>query len=267
MIDSLDCQSGKASFCSSLAPLAAAVTCSCRRHLVAGVTWLLSKVAGDAQIGTVGEQLPKPLVVQVLTQREEPAVNRQVEFSLVSDAAAGEVSPEVAVTDDHGNAERDLEARDGPGVSIQWSREWLDAKAKPSRPNSVPGESRGPGYHQCCQPAQPTWSTPKEVNTHQRFGSWIVSEIRLKACRCLAGDRGTRRGQGSNHSDGSRWDYLSQVDPWKQDRRTEAYGHDGSGYRLPSDLHGYGSVLTMNVRSRVPWCRDNNLIFVGGKRL
>jgi hypothetical protein len=64
----------------------------------------LSKVAGDAQIGTVGEQLPKPLVVQVLTQRDEPAVNRQVEFSLAPDAAAGEVSPEVAVTDEHGNA-------------------------------------------------------------------------------------------------------------------------------------------------------------------
>jgi hypothetical protein len=64
----------------------------------------LAKVAGDAQIGTVGEQLPDPLVVQVLTERQEPAVNRQVEFSLTSDPAAGEVSPEVAVTDDKGNA-------------------------------------------------------------------------------------------------------------------------------------------------------------------
>jgi Bacterial Ig-like domain (group 1) len=64
----------------------------------------LTKVDGDEQIGTVGEPLPTPLVVQVLTAREQPASGRQVAFELTSDSAAGEVSPDTAVTNDAGQA-------------------------------------------------------------------------------------------------------------------------------------------------------------------
>jgi hypothetical protein len=62
----------------------------------------LSKVTGDKQTGTVGEQLPNPLVVQVLTQREQPAPGRKVAFVFTSDA--GEVTPDTAVTNDDGQA-------------------------------------------------------------------------------------------------------------------------------------------------------------------
>jgi hypothetical protein len=64
----------------------------------------LSKVGGDEQTGTVGEPLPTPLIVQVLTAREQPASGRKVAFQLTSDSAAGEVSPDTAVTNDAGEA-------------------------------------------------------------------------------------------------------------------------------------------------------------------
>jgi Big-like domain-containing protein len=64
----------------------------------------LTKVDGDEQIGTVGQPLPEPLVVQVLTEREQPATGRKVAFVLSADPAAGEVSPDTAVTDDQGRA-------------------------------------------------------------------------------------------------------------------------------------------------------------------
>jgi hypothetical protein len=64
----------------------------------------LTKVDGDEQVGTVGEPLPAPLVVQVLTAREQPASGRLVAFELSSDPAAGEISPDTAVTNDAGQA-------------------------------------------------------------------------------------------------------------------------------------------------------------------
>jgi hypothetical protein len=64
----------------------------------------LTKVDGDEQTGTVGEPLPVPLLVQVLTAREQPASGRMVAFELTSDPAAGEVSPDTAITNDAGQA-------------------------------------------------------------------------------------------------------------------------------------------------------------------
>src|SRR4051812_31270735 len=64
----------------------------------------LTKVEGDDQTGTVGEPLPQLLVVQVLTEREQPAAGRKVAFVLTSDPAAGEVSPDTVVTNEKGQA-------------------------------------------------------------------------------------------------------------------------------------------------------------------
>src|SRR3954471_2045147 len=63
----------------------------------------LSKYKGDEQDGTVGQPLPFPLQVRVLTARELPASGREVAFA-VSDAAAGQVSPEIAITNSDGVA-------------------------------------------------------------------------------------------------------------------------------------------------------------------
>ena len=62
----------------------------------------LSKVTGDGQIGTVGEPLDSPLVVQVKTARELPAPGRLVTFVFTS--AGGEITPDTAATDADGQA-------------------------------------------------------------------------------------------------------------------------------------------------------------------
>jgi hypothetical protein len=63
----------------------------------------MSKLDGDAQIGTVGEQLPGPLVVQVFTEAREPAPGHKVAFAL-TDPLAGTVTPDTAETDGQGRA-------------------------------------------------------------------------------------------------------------------------------------------------------------------
>jgi len=78
----------------------------------------LTKVDGDEQTGTVGEPLPEPLIVQVLTQREQPATGRKVAFVLSADPAAGEVSPDTAVTDDQGRATARWTLGTAPGPHI-----------------------------------------------------------------------------------------------------------------------------------------------------
>ena len=62
----------------------------------------MSKLDGDSQKGTVGEQLPNPLIVQVKTTRELPVAGRRVAFVITSEA--GEVSPDTAITDSQGMA-------------------------------------------------------------------------------------------------------------------------------------------------------------------
>src|SRR4051794_30115546 len=61
----------------------------------------LTKYDGDEQIGTVGEPLPHPLAVQVLTPRQQPASGREVAF-VVADPASGQVSPELSITNSDG---------------------------------------------------------------------------------------------------------------------------------------------------------------------
>ena len=78
----------------------------------------LSKVTGDEQVGTVGQPLPQPLVVQVLSERQQPAAGRKVAFVLSADPAAGEVSPDTAVTDDEGRATARWELGTAPGAHV-----------------------------------------------------------------------------------------------------------------------------------------------------
>ena len=62
----------------------------------------LSKFDGDNQLGMVGEQLPKPLIVSVRTARDLPAAEREVEF--VTIAGDLEIARVTAITDSQGNA-------------------------------------------------------------------------------------------------------------------------------------------------------------------
>jgi hypothetical protein len=63
----------------------------------------LSKADGDGQTGTVGEPLPDPLVVLVLSGDDEPVAGQEVAFELASPSSEGS-SPQIAVTNTDGNA-------------------------------------------------------------------------------------------------------------------------------------------------------------------
>ncbi len=59
---------------------------------------------GDDQTGTAGDTLPKPIVVEVLDQRGEPAPNQRVSFAIEGEIPRAEVTPE-ATTNAEGLAE------------------------------------------------------------------------------------------------------------------------------------------------------------------
>ena len=113
-----------------------------------GENVLLSKLDGDNgdnQEGTVGEQLPKPLVVQVLTAREQPAVGRRVAFVITSPAHV--VSPDTAITNSQGHATALLVLGTSPGAYLIEARlvtggdslqtEEFAAAARPAAPDTL----------------------------------------------------------------------------------------------------------------------------------
>jgi Big-like domain-containing protein len=63
----------------------------------------LTKFTGDEQTGTVGELLPKPLIVKVVAG-DQPAPGRQVAFGFTEDPGAGTITPDTATTDSEGKA-------------------------------------------------------------------------------------------------------------------------------------------------------------------
>jgi hypothetical protein len=63
----------------------------------------LSIVDGDEQTGTVGEALPEPLVVEVLSEGT-PTAGHEVAFSIAGDPAGARLEPDTAVTGDDGRA-------------------------------------------------------------------------------------------------------------------------------------------------------------------
>ena len=106
---------------------------------------VLSKVTGDNQEGVVGEQLPAPLVVQVLTARQLPATGRPVEFVFTS--AAGEVTPATTITNSEGQATANWVLGTAPGPQTVTARlvigdaepqtEEFTAQAKPAAPDTL----------------------------------------------------------------------------------------------------------------------------------
>ena len=69
-----------------------------------GAGLALSVVAGSPQTGTVGQPLPSPIVVQVLTQNGQPIGGRRVAFVLTEASGAGALDPDTAVTNSEGRA-------------------------------------------------------------------------------------------------------------------------------------------------------------------
>jgi hypothetical protein len=135
----------------------------------------LSKVTGDNQPGTVGEPLPSPLIVQVLTPRELPAPNRRVEFVVTS--SGGDVTPDVAITDEAGQArahwvlgpERGVQAVQARMADVQGEPQVTEftAEAKPAAPDTLSGQTA------LSQPGRrgQEVNTPPVVRVVDRFGN------------------------------------------------------------------------------------------------
>ena len=106
----------------------------------------LSKVDGDNQEGVVGEPLLKPLIVQVLTARDLPAMGRTVEFVFTS--ASGVVTPAQAITNNAGQVIANWELGTEPGPQSVVAQlvvsdttapqvEEFTAQAKPAPPDTL----------------------------------------------------------------------------------------------------------------------------------
>ena len=111
-----------------------------------GAGFTLAKVGGDGQTGTVGEELPLPVVVRVLSGTGKPVVGQNVLFSL-PEGETGKVTPAAAQTNADGEAtarwelgtvpgEHALEAR-LPSVGTEAEREVFAASAKAASPDTV----------------------------------------------------------------------------------------------------------------------------------
>lgn len=68
------------------------------------VAVVMSVVGGDQQIGTVGEPLPKPLIVQLRDETGAIVVGRRVMFVVTDGPAAATFAPDTVVSDGDGQA-------------------------------------------------------------------------------------------------------------------------------------------------------------------
>jgi hypothetical protein len=152
----------------------------------------LTKLNGDEQTGTVGEQLPSPLVVQVLTERDQPAPGRMVAFELSEDPAAGEVDPDTATTNSNGEASAHWVLGTTPGSHTVVARvvggededqvAQFRAAAKPAAPATFSAQSprAQPGRR------RQAVATPPAVRVVDRFGN-PVQDVPV-AWQVTAGD-------------------------------------------------------------------------------
>lgn len=135
----------------------------------------LSKVNGDNQVGTVGEQLPNPLVVQVLTARELPAPGRKVAFEFTS--VEGQVTPDTAVTNDAGEGVARWVLGTQPGLhtvrakmaDVEGESQVAEftAEARPASPDTLSAQSP---LSQPARRGQEVGSAPT-VRVADRFGN------------------------------------------------------------------------------------------------
>jgi hypothetical protein len=142
-------------------------------------------VQGDSQVGTVGRELPKPVVVEVKTDAGQAMPGRRVAFVVAQGAGAG-FDPDTALTNSQGQAETrwalgttvglyTAEARLVPDGESALPIASLQATADPDDPDTL--RATGPTI----QPGQRGEPLPEPlaVLTVDRFGNPVAgAEVR-----------------------------------------------------------------------------------------
>jgi hypothetical protein len=142
-------------------------------------------VQGDGQVGTVGQELPKPVVVEVKTDAGQAMPGRRVAFVVAQGAGAG-FDPDTALTNSQGQAETrwalgtavgvyTAEARLVPDGESALPLAPLQATADPDDPDTL--RATGPTI----QPGQRGEPLPEPlaVLTVDRFGNPVAgAEVR-----------------------------------------------------------------------------------------
>ena len=137
----------------------------------------LSKVEGDGQEGTVGEQLPNPLVVKVLNSREEPAIGRQVAFVITSPVEA--VTPDTVITNSAGLATGNVVLGTSPGDYVIQARLVVSADSIQTQEFTVEAKPAAPDTLSPLSPqSQPgrrgrIAAAPPSVRVVDRFGNAV----------------------------------------------------------------------------------------------
>ena len=141
----------------------------------------LSIVSGNQQTGTVGEPLPKPLIVELRDEAGNAVVGRRVAFVLTGGPATAEWAPDTAVTDGDGQAVGEWVLGTTPGIYYAEARlvpsgevaepdpltAELTAAARPAPPDTLRAESR---VTQNARGGE-TVSDPPTVQVVDRYGN------------------------------------------------------------------------------------------------
>jgi hypothetical protein len=141
----------------------------------------LAMVSGNKQTGTVGEALPKPLIVELRDVQGNPIVGRRVAFVATDGPSAAVFAPDTAVTDgdgqavgqwvlgttpgDYGAEARVVAAPDDPLNADLITP--FSAAARPGRPDTLRAESKLAQGAQTGSPVQ----FPPTVRVVDRFGN------------------------------------------------------------------------------------------------
>ena len=165
----------------------------------------LSKFEGDNQLGTVGEQLPQPLIVSVRTARNLPADGREVEFVIRTGDL--EIARDTAITDSQGNASIRCMLGTVPGdyiiqaqlIDVEGEPEIQEflAKARPGPPDTLSATSpvTRPGRR------GESVAPPPSIRVVDRFGNAVPEA--LVAWQVTAGQGGVSEALSRTTPDGS----------------------------------------------------------------
>ena len=136
----------------------------------------LSKVGGDGQEGTVGEELPNPLVVRVLNAREEPVIGREVAFAMTSPT---EAIPATVITNNEGLASGNVVLGTSPGSYVIQARLVVDLDSVQTQDFTVAAKPAAPDTLSARSPvSQPgrrgrSAAAPPSVRVVDRFGNAV----------------------------------------------------------------------------------------------